>query len=43
MIFMNHYQQVARGHFTIRRLERCYGAAEIETLYGRIAATGRAN
>jgi hypothetical protein len=41
MVFTNHYQQVARGHFTIRRLERRYGAAEIETLYGRIAATGR--
>ena len=26
MIFMNHFQRVARGHFAIRRLERQYGA-----------------
>jgi hypothetical protein len=41
MLFMDHYQQVARGHFTIRSLERRYGAAEIEALYGGIAIRGR--
>jgi hypothetical protein len=41
MVFMDHYQQVARGHFTIRRLERRYGAAEIEALYARFAVSGR--
>jgi len=38
MLFMEHYQRLAHGHFTIRRLERQYGAAEIETLYRRMAA-----
>jgi EcsC protein family len=38
MVFMEHYQRLARGHFTIRRLERRYGAAEIETLYRRLVA-----
>jgi len=33
MIFMDHFQRVALGHFTIRRLERAYGAAEIQALY----------
>jgi len=38
MLFMQHYQRLAHGHFTIRRLERQYGAARIETLYRRMAA-----
>jgi EcsC protein family len=38
MVFMEHYQRLARGHFTIRRLERRYGAGEIETLYRRLVA-----
>jgi EcsC protein family len=29
--FIEHFQEVARGHFTVRRLERVYG----KTLYGR--------
>jgi hypothetical protein len=33
MIFMNHFQRVARGHFAIRRLERQYGAAVVRRLY----------
>jgi len=41
MVFMEHYQQLAQGHFTIRKLERRYGAPEIETVYGRIAAITR--
>jgi hypothetical protein len=27
LIFMNHFQRIAEGHFTIRRLERIYGRA----------------
>ena len=27
-VFMNHFQRVAHGHFTIRRLERMYGPAD---------------
>lgn len=37
MIFMDHFQRVARGHFTIRRLERIYGSDPIRTLYRRQA------
>ncbi len=33
MIFMNHFQRVASGHFAIRRLERCYGPAVVRQLY----------
>jgi len=39
MVFMDHYQQLAHGHFIIRGLERRYGAAEIEAIYTRIAAS----
>ena len=37
-VFMDHFQNMARGHFTIRRLERCYGAGEIEAAYGEVRA-----
>jgi hypothetical protein len=33
VIFMNHFQRVARGHFAIRRLERQYGANVVRRLY----------
>ncbi|HEX4510618.1 MAG TPA: EcsC family protein [Burkholderiaceae bacterium] len=29
-IFIDHFQEVARGHFTLRRLERKYGMAEVQ-------------
>ena len=32
-LFMNHYQEMARGHFIIRRLERTYGPEIIKDLY----------
>jgi len=38
VVFMDHFERVAEGHFTIRRLEREYGDVEIARLY-RIAAT----
>jgi hypothetical protein len=46
MLFMNHFQRVARGHFVIRRLERQYGANVVRRLYDehlplRGAATAR--
>ena len=41
MLFMEHYQRLAHGHFVIRRLERRYGGAEIAATYARIAATAR--
>lgn len=37
LIFMNHYQDVARGHFIIRRLERQYGVDPIREAYQRVA------
>lgn len=36
LIFMNHYLDVARGHFVVRRLERKYGVETIKTVYERI-------
>jgi EcsC protein family len=33
VMFMNHFQRVARGHFAIRRLERRYGASVVRKLY----------
>jgi hydrogenase maturation factor HypF (carbamoyltransferase family) len=35
-IFMDHFQKMAKGHFTIRRLERKYGANVIKTEYEKI-------
>jgi len=35
--FVNHYQQMARGHFIVRRLERKYGKAVVETAYQQLA------
>src|SRR5262249_26255610 len=32
VIFMNHFQSVAQGHFAIRRLEREYGSALVRGL-----------
>ena len=33
MIFMNHFQRVASGHFAIRRLERLHGPSVVRQLY----------
>jgi hypothetical protein len=33
VIFMNHFQRVAEGHFSIRRLERRYGADVVRRHY----------
>lgn len=33
VIFMNHFQQMARGHFIIRRLEKTHGADAVKTKY----------
>lgn len=32
-LFMNHFQDMARGHFTVRRLERSYGEEEVRQAY----------
>lgn len=33
VVFMRHFQSMARGHFTVRRLERSYGAERIRARY----------
>lgn len=33
LLFMDHFQDMARGHFIVRRLERTYGAPVVETAY----------
>ena len=42
LVFINHFQDMARGHFTVRRLERKYGADVIQSEYERIAQGGEA-
>ena len=36
-IFMDHFQNMARGHFIVRSLDRQYGADEVRRLYHRIS------
>lgn len=33
LLFIDHYQKIARGHFTVRRLERTYSAAVVRKVY----------
>jgi hypothetical protein len=35
-VFIDHFIHLAHGHFTIRRLERQYGSAEVRAAYGEI-------
>jgi hypothetical protein len=35
---MEHFQNVAEGHFTVRRLERTYGCEVVEAAYRAIEA-----
>jgi len=35
-VFMDHFQDMAHGHFIVRRLERSHGAVTIRTLYESI-------
>ena len=36
--FMDHFQTLARGHFTVRRLERIYGPGTVRLAYDQIRA-----
>ncbi|PXX22403.1 MULTISPECIES: EcsC family protein [Burkholderia] len=38
-LFIDHFQQMAHGHFTVRRLERKYGPAAIQAAYQTIDAS----
>jgi hypothetical protein len=40
--FLEHFQDIARGHFTVRRLERIYGKDCIRQEYTRLAEQRRA-
>lgn len=35
-IFIDHFQDMARGHFTVRRLERVYGTDEVQHQYEKL-------
>lgn len=39
-LFVDHFQNTADAHFTVRQLERKYGAAEVRAEYERIARGG---
>lgn len=36
-LFMKHFQDVAAGHFVVRRLERAYGSNCIRDIYQELA------
>lgn len=36
LMFMDHFQDVSRGHFIVRRLERCHGAEAVHTAWQSI-------
>jgi len=35
LVFINHFQDMAHGHFTVRRLERKYGEELVQREYER--------
>jgi len=41
LAFVEHFQEVARGHFTMRRLERKYGAEAVRAEYDRLRIAER--
>jgi hypothetical protein len=41
--FVDHFQDVARGHFAIRRLERTYGKEIVRAQYERMRAASKAS
>jgi hypothetical protein len=36
LLFIDHFQDMARGHFIVRRLERTYGAELVRAAYDKI-------
>lgn len=43
VLFMNHYQKMAKAHFTVRRLERIYGEVVVKRIYKEIVASHNEN
>jgi EcsC protein family len=39
LLFIDHFQDVARGHFIVRRLERQFGAEEVKRAYSALEGT----
>jgi hypothetical protein len=37
VVFMDHFQRIAQGHFTVRRLERRYGSDRVRQAYADLA------
>jgi hypothetical protein len=37
LVFIDHFQDVGRGHFIVRRLERSHGANEVRRAYDRLS------
>jgi hypothetical protein len=37
LLFMDHFQETARGHFIVRRLERTYGTETVRDAYRKVA------
>jgi len=37
--FIDHFQEIARAHFTVRRLERRYGKEEVRRVYDKLSGT----
>lgn len=42
-LFMEHYQQMAHAHFTVRRFERLYGKKTVQKLYSQIVKENTRN
>jgi len=36
VVFLTHFQDLARGHFTVRRMERKYGPEAVRTVYAEL-------
>jgi hypothetical protein len=36
LVFINHFQKAARGHFIVRRLERAYGLPLVRARYAEL-------
>ena len=43
VLFMDHFQTMARGHFIVKRLEKKYGAEAVREAYESIAMPDQSN
>ena len=41
LLFMAHFQEMARGHFVVRRLERKYSRERVQVAYEQICGKKR--